>query len=82
MNRSQQRRAHVHHPVVALHVRELMADDDANAIGWPPGRGGRQNNLWSTNAPREEQRRMIALQEHDLSSDSVVPRDIGGDAAP
>ena len=82
MNRSQQRRAHVHHPVVALHVRELMADDDANAIGCPPVRVGRQKNLRRTNAPREEQRRLIALQEHDVSSDSVMPRDVGGDAAP
>ena len=67
-------RRDVHEPVAARDVRQLVSEDDALALGRPVIGRARQDDLWWPHPPGYEERWVVALQQHDPTSQTEAAR--------
>jgi len=72
---SQELCRHVHQPVPAANVRELVTENDAHAVLGPVARRSGQNHFGPKEPPRDQQRRVITLQHPDGTAQSMRLRE-------
>ena len=82
VSRAQELGRHLHQPVPALNMRQLMTEHDAHARLGPIAGVARENDFRPHQSPCDKQRRMVALQQQNRATQPVAARQGIGDLGP